>query len=342
MRHTSQKGSICERCGRQADRKYNTRDKKTRNAMTNRKREPLIARLRQSAGGLVRRCFPSVYARWPAFVLLTRLDRPIGTYLLLWPTLGALWLAGDGSPHWHLVFIFALGTLLMRSAGCCINDYADAHIDGDVLRTRERAIVTGQVTRREALYCFLALCLASFVLLLFTNLATILLSLGAVVLTAIYPFMKRYTHLPQVVLGMAFSWGILMTFTAQTGTLPAAAWVLYVANCLWTVAYDTQYAMVDREYDLKIGVKSTAILFGDADRAMIGLLHVMYLFALFLAGGQFDLSAGYYVSLLIAAALLLYQHKLTWHRDVDGCFRAFKNNHWVGLIVFVGMIIGTN
>lgn len=300
-----------------------------------------IRTLQQMAGRRIQRHLPALYARWPAFVLLTRLDRPIGTYLLLWPTLGALWLAADGWPAVHLVVIFALGTWLMRSAGCCINDYADANIDGDVLRTKERAIVTGQVTRREAMYCFIGLCLAAFLLLLFTNLMTILMSLGALLLTAVYPFMKRYTHLPQVVLGMAFSWGILMTFTAQTGTLPAAAWVLYVANCLWTVAYDTQYAMVDREYDLKIGVKSTAILFGDADRVMIGVLHAMYLLALLLAGSQFGLSGWYYVSLLIAAGLLIRQHRLTWHRDVDGCFQAFKNNHWVGLIVFVGMVLGT-
>lgn len=300
-----------------------------------------VRTLQHAAGKRIQRYLPNVYARWPAFVQLTRLDRPIGTYLLLWPTLGALWLAADGWPAVHLVVIFALGTLLMRSAGCCINDYADANIDGDVLRTRERAIVTGQVTRREAMYCFIALCLVAFVLLLFTNVTTILMSLGALLLTAIYPFMKRYTHLPQVVLGMAFSWGILMTFTAQTGTLPAAAWLLYVANCLWTVAYDTQYAMVDREYDLKIGVKSTAILFGDADRVMIGVLHIMYLFALLLAGAQFELSGWYYISLVIAAGLLIHQHRLTWHRDVDGCFQAFKNNHWVGLVVFIGMVLGT-
>lgn len=283
---------------------------------------------------------PRVHARLPAFILLTRLDKPIGTLLLLWPTLAALWLAADGWPHWHLLLIFALGTLLMRSAGCCINDFADSHIDGDVLRTENRAIVTGQVTRKEAFLCFLALSLTAFALLLFTNLLTIYMSLGAVALTALYPFMKRYTHLPQLVLGMAFSWGILMTFTAQTGELPpATAWVLYVANCLWTVAYDTQYAMVDREYDLKIGVKSTAILFGDADRMMIGALQGMFLFALFLAGGQFQLSAIYYVSLVVAACLLIYQQWLIRHRDADACFKAFLNNHWVGLSVFIGVVL---
>ena len=284
---------------------------------------------------------PRAHARLPAFILLTRLNRPIGTLLLLWPTLGALFLAAEGWPHWHLLLIFALGTLLMRSAGCCINDFADSHIDGDVLRTESRAIVTGQVSRKEAMLCFLGLSLSAFLLLLFTNMLTIWLSLGAVALTAIYPFMKRYTHLPQLVLGMAFSWGILMTFTAQTGELPpSTAWVLYAANCLWTVAYDTQYAMVDREYDLKIGVKSTAILFGDADRVMIGALQGMFLFALFLAGGQFQLSAIYYLSLAVAAALLIYQHWLIRRRDADGCFKAFLNNHWVGLAVFIGVVLG--
>ncbi|MBC53870.1 MAG: 4-hydroxybenzoate octaprenyltransferase [Gammaproteobacteria bacterium] len=283
---------------------------------------------------------PRVHARLPAFILLTRLNRPIGTLLLLWPTLGALWLAANGWPQWHLVFVFALGTLLMRSAGCCINDFADSHIDGDVLRTENRAIVTGQVTRKEAMLCFLGLCLAAFMLLLLTNMLTIWMSFGAVVLTAAYPFMKRYTHLPQVVLGMAFSWGILMTFTAQTGEWPpTTAWVLYVANCLWTVAYDTQYAMVDREYDLKIGVKSTAILFGDADRMMIGALQGMFLFALFLAGGQFQLSGFYYLGLLVAAGLFVYQHWLIRHREADACFKAFLNNHWVGLAVFVGVVL---
>ncbi len=290
---------------------------------------------------LARRHAPRLHARWPAFVLLTRLNRPIGTYLLLWPTLGALWLAADGWPDWKLIIVFTLGTWIMRSAGCCINDYADANIDGDVLRTENRAIVTGQITRKEALYCFVGLCLLAFLLLLTLNSLTIMMSIGAVVLTAIYPFMKRYTHLPQVVLGMAFSWGILMAFTAQTGELPPPnAWLLYVANCLWTVAYDTEYAMVDREYDLKIGVKSTAILFGDADRVMIGMLQGMFMLALVLAGQQFALSFWYYLSLLVAAALLVYQHWLIRDRQADACFKAFLNNHWVGLAVFVGVVLG--
>lgn len=282
---------------------------------------------------------PVVHARAPAFILLTRANKPIGTYLLLWPTLSALWLAADGWPDWHLILIFTLGTWMMRSAGCCINDFADSGVDGSVKRTEGRAIVTGQVTRKEALICFVVLCLLSAVLLLFMNTMTILMSLGAVALTAIYPFMKRYTHLPQVVLGMAFSWGILMAFTAQTESLPAIAWVLYVANCLWTVAYDTQYAMVDREYDLQIGVKSTAILFGDADRVMIGMLQAMFILALLLVGRSMSLSWWYYLGVLVACALLVYQHWLIKDRQPDACFAAFLNNHWVGLAVFAGVVL---
>ncbi|TFH75553.1 4-hydroxybenzoate octaprenyltransferase [Gammaproteobacteria bacterium LSUCC0112] len=286
------------------------------------------------------RTFPVAYARAPAFILLTRANKPIGTYLLLWPTLSALWLAAGGWPDWHLILIFALGTWLMRSAGCCINDFADAAVDGQVKRTEGRAIVTGQVSRREAFVCFLVLCLLSAVLLLFLNTMTMLLSLGAVALTFLYPFMKRYTHLPQVVLGMAFSWGILMAFTAQTETLPAIAWVLYVANCLWTVAYDTQYAMVDREYDLQIGVKSTAILFGDADKVMIGMLQGMFVLALLLVGRSSGLNLWYYLGVFAASILLVYQQLLIRDRQPDACFRAFLNNHWVGLAVFVGVVIG--
>ena len=282
---------------------------------------------------------PVIHARAPAFILLTRADKPIGTFLLLWPTLSALWLAAGGWPQWHLILIFTLGTWLMRSAGCCINDFADSAVDGSVKRTEGRAIVTGQVTRKEAIGCFIVLSLLAALLLLFLNNRTVLMSLGAVALTAIYPFMKRYTHLPQVVLGMAFSWGILMAFTAQTDTLPAIAWVLYAANCLWTVAYDTQYAMVDREYDLQIGVKSTAILFGDADRVMIGMLQGMFILALMLVGTSLGLSFWYYLGVLTAGALLAYQQWLIRDRDPAACFSAFLNNHWVGFAVFVGVVL---
>jgi len=291
--------------------------------------DPLMARL------------TSRWPRLPDFIQLTRMNRPIGIFVLLWPTLGALWIAGGGRPDTALVVVFTLGTIVMRAAGCCINDFADANVDGDVLRTENRPIVIGRLSRNEALQCFLVLTAIGAFLLLFTNRLTFYMAFGAVALAAIYPFMKRYTHLPQVVLGMAFSWAILMAFTAQTGEIPPAAWLLYIANCLWTVAYDTEYAMVDREYDLKIGVKSTAILFGEADRAMIGVLQLMFLGALLLAGLQFQLGAFFYLGLILAGMALGYQQWLIRERDVDGCFEAFLSNHWVGLILFAGVVLGT-
>lgn len=274
-----------------------------------------------------------------ALIQLTRLDRPIGVYLLLWPTIGALWIAAGGWPDLHLLFIFVLGTWVMRSAGCAINDFADKDIDGDVLRTRERPLIIGTLTRREAFMTFIVLCLVGLVLLLFTNRPTILWSLGAVAVTALYPFMKRYTHLPQVVLGIAFSWGIPMAFTAQTGAVPPAAWLLFVANCLWTVAYDTEYAMVDREYDLEIGVKSTAVLFGDADKLIIGMLQGMFLLAMVLAGRQFELGIFFYLGLVVALLLFVHQQRLIRHREAAGCFQAFLNNHWAGAAIFAGIFL---
>jgi 4-hydroxybenzoate polyprenyltransferase len=282
---------------------------------------------------------PRLHQRAPAFVQLTRLDKPIGVFLLLWPTLGGLWIAAQGFPDLKLLGIFLLGSWLMRSAGCAINDYADANFDGDVLRTESRPIVTGKVTRREALLTFLALSALGFVLLLFTNLLTIQVSFFAVFVAALYPFMKRYTHLPQLVLGIAFSCGILMAFTAQRGELPAQAWLLFVANCLWTVAYDTQYAMVDREYDLKIGVKSTAILFGTADRVIVATLQGMFLLAMLLAAAQFELGVWVYLGLLIAFGFFVWQWSITKTRSPEDCFKAFLNNHRVGATVFAGIFL---
>ncbi len=282
---------------------------------------------------------PRLHQRAPAFVQLTRLDKPIGVFLLLWPTLGALWIAAQGIPDLKLLAIFLLGTWLMRSAGCAINDYADADFDGDVLRTHARPIVTGRVSRKEALLTFALLSALGFVLLLFTNLLTIQMSFFAVFVAALYPFMKRYTHLPQLVLGIAFSCGILMAFTAARGELPAQAWLLFVANCLWTVAYDTQYAMVDREYDLKIGVKSTAILFGSADRVIIATLQGMYLLAMALAAAQFELGLWVYLGLALALGLFVWQWRLTETRSPEDCFKAFLNNHRVGAAVFAGIFM---
>ena len=278
-------------------------------------------------------------SRLRLYLSLIRFDRPIGTLLLLWPTLTALWIASGGVPTSALLFIFVLGTFLTRSAGCVVNDVADRGFDGQVLRTRDRPLVTGAVGRGEALLLAAGLALAAFVLVLFTNYLTILLSLLAAALASTYPLVKRVSHLPQLVLGVAFSWGIPMSFAAARNHLPAELWLLFIANLLWTVAYDTQYAMVDRDDDLKVGIKSTAILFGDLDRAMIGTLQIMSLFALLLAGLRFELGGYFYLALLLAAALFGYQHVLIRERARDGCFRAFLNNHYVGLVLFAGVAL---
>lgn len=272
------------------------------------------------------------------FIQLMRLDRPIGIYLLLWPTLGALILAADGMPSALNLFIFVAGVILMRSAGCVINDFADRNFDGHVSRTRERPLAAGRVTSKEALVLFAVLLLTSFVLVLLTNLNTLLLSLAAVGLAACYPFMKRYTYYPQVVLGAAYSWGIPMAFTAETGELPAAAWLLFIANLLWTVAYDTYYAMADREDDLKIGVKSTAILFGEADRTIILTLQMMSLGCLLLAGQQFQLGEYFYCSIAVAVGLFLWEFWTTRSRSADSTFKAFLHNHWAGFVILLGII----
>lgn len=286
----------------------------------------------------------SLLARLPSgrcksYLQLMRVDRPIGTLLLLWPTLWALWLAAGGFPQWHLLLIFSLGVLLMRSAGCVINDYADRKIDGHVQRTAQRPLATGAVSAREALLLFAALCGAAFVLVLFTNRLTILLAFVAVALAATYPFMKRYTHLPQVVLGAAFGWSIPMAFAAQSGEVPRAAWLLFSANLLWTIAYDTFYAMVDREDDLKIGVKSTAILFGDDDRLATASLQLLTLLTLIFVGVQFKLAYWFYVSLIGVAVLFVHQQWLIRERRPDLCFKAFLDNNRVGALIFAGIFL---
>src|SRR5690606_15904609 len=275
----------------------------------------------------------------PLYLSLMRADKPIGTLLLLWPTLWALWIAAGGIPQWHLLVIFVVGTFLMRSAGCVINDYADRNFDSHVQRTAERPLATGAVSKHEALQLCAVLCLLAFLLVLFTNRLTILLSFGAVLLAGLYPFMKRYTHMPQLVLGAAFGWGIPMAFAAQSNALPPACWLLFIANLLWTVAYDTFYAMVDRDDDVKIGVKSTAILFGDDDRLITAILQACTLLALALAGAQFKLGYWFYVSLLGAGALFAYQQYLIRLRRRDECFRAFLHNNWVGATILSGIVL---
>jgi 4-hydroxybenzoate polyprenyltransferase len=279
-----------------------------------------------------------VHPRAWDFIQLMRLDKPIGIYLLLWPTLWALWIAAQGLPSTANLLIFISGVVLMRSAGCVINDYADRKVDGHVKRTQARPLASGKVQPREALILFAGLLAASFALVLCTNQSTVWLSFGGVLLAACYPFMKRYTYYPQVVLGAAFSWGMPMAFTAQTGELPAALWLLYLANLLWTVAYDTYYAMVDRDDDLKVGVKSTAILFGDADRLIIGGLQGLALMCLLLAGARFSLGAYYYAGLLVAAGCFAWQLWSTRHRNTQACFAAFLHNHWAGLAIFLGIV----
>ena len=277
--------------------------------------------------------------KFQALLQLIRFDKPIGTLLLLWPTLWALWIAADGMPDWNLLIIFTLGTFLMRSAGCVINDLADRHWDGDVGRTSQRPLVTGAVSATEARLLFIGLLAAAFVLVLFTNPLTVKLSFIAVALASTYPFMKRYTNLPQVVLGAAFSWSIPMAFAAQTGELPANLWLLYLANLLWTMAYDTKYAMVDREDDLTVGIKSTAILFGQHDRLIIGLLQTTFLILMVIAGDRFSLHMPYYAALVGAAALCVYHQYLIREREREACFKAFLHNNWVGAVIFAGLVL---
>lgn len=278
-------------------------------------------------------------ARLPVYISLMRVNRPIGILLLLWPTLWALWLAAEGWPRWDLLIIFTLGVISMRSAGCVINDFADRKIDGSVKRTRDRPLATGTVSTREVWGLFAGLCLFSLVLVLLTNKLTVWLSVGGLLLACCYPFMKRYTHLPQVVLGAAFAWSVPMAFAAQAGSLSQELWLVYLAVVLWTVVYDTFYAMVDRDDDLRIGVKSTAILFGDQDRFITGFLQALTVYTLVLVGQRFELGVIYYTSLGVASGLFIYQQYLIRYRERDACFKAFLNNNWVGLAIFIGIVL---
>lgn len=273
------------------------------------------------------------------YAYLMRLHKPIGIFLLLWPTLWALWIAGQGRPDFKVFSVFVAGVVLMRSAGCVINDYADRNFDPHVARTRDRPIAAGRVSPREALLLFFALSMLAFLLVLLMNALTVWLSLAGGLLAASYPFMKRYTHLPQVYLGAAFGWAVPMAFAAQTGAVPRTAWLLFVATVLWATAYDTMYGMVDREDDRKIGVRSTAILFGDADRTIIGIIQLLALSALALAGQAAGLGGFYYFGLLLAAGLALYQQFLIRERKPEQCFKAFLNNNWFGAAVFSGIIL---
>lgn len=280
----------------------------------------------------------STWPRLPEFLAIARLNRPIGIYLLLWPTLWGLWFAAQGWPGWHLFLVFTLGTVLTRSAGCVINDIADRNFDGYVKRTSARPLATGNVSVEEAVIFMFALLFAALVLVLSTNLSTVVLAFVASAIAAVYPFMKRYTYLPQVILGVAFSFGIPMAFTAYQDDIPRVAFVLMIANIVWTVAYDTEYAMVDRDDDLRLGLKSSAILFADMDKFIIGILQLTFLGTMVLVGRQVEASNLYYGGLVAASGFLVYQQYLIRNRERDGCFAAFLNNHWVGLCIFVGIV----
>jgi len=279
------------------------------------------------------------YQRTSAFIRLMRLDRPIGTWLLMWPTLWALWFAAEGTPDLKVLVIFVLGVIFMRAAGCVINDYADRNFDGHVERTTQRPLATGEVSSKEALVLFALLCSLAFLLVLFTNPLTLLLTPAGLALAACYPFMKRYTHFPQVVLGAAFSWAIPMAFAAQAGSLPPALWLIFAANLVWTVAYDTAYAMEDRPDDLKIGIKSTAVFFGDYDRLAIGCLQLATLVLLTLAGFAFARGAFFFIGLALMAGLFIWQQWLIRERKRGPCLEAFLNNHYAGMLVFLGLVL---
>lgn len=274
-----------------------------------------------------------------AFWQLARFDRPIGSLLLLWPTLWALFLAADGIPNLHVLVVFFLGVIFMRAAGCVINDFADRHFDGHVKRTANRPMPSGKVTEREALGVFGFFVLVSFLLVLTMNQLTIMLSVVGVLLAACYPFMKRYTHLPQLVLGVAFGWSIPMAYAAQAGDVSLTTWLLFAANILWTIAYDTQYAMVDRDDDVNVGIKSTAILFGRFDKLIIGVLQLATVGLLIAVGMTEQLGQVYYWLLLFASSLFVYQQMLLKARQRESCFRAFLNNNYFGMLVCAGIML---
>lgn len=278
--------------------------------------------------------------RLEAYYYLCRFDKPIGTELVFWPTMWALWIANSGMPSLGILIPMVLGTIFMRAAGCAINDFADRKVDGDVERTKNRPLATGIISAKEAIYVFLFLVFASACMLFFLPIETFYCSFGALFLAFIYPFMKRYTYLPQVFLGAAFSWSIPMAYTAVGAELNLTCWLLYFGNLAWTVAYDTQYAITDREYDLKIGVKSTAILFGKYDIEIISLLQLVSVILIGTALLSESLLIPFgLIALLCVAADFIYQWSKTKDRNPQLCFWAFRHNRWVGLIIFIGIAI---
>ncbi|MCF6345938.1 MAG: 4-hydroxybenzoate octaprenyltransferase [Thiomicrorhabdus sp.] len=273
------------------------------------------------------------------YIALTRINKPIGVYLVLWPALWALWLASEGTPKLHLLVVFILGAILMRSAGCVINDYADRHFDGQVERTNQRPLVTGLLSAKEALILFTLLCLIAFSLVLTLNTLTIFLSFGAVILAVLYPFMKRHTYWPQAFLGAAFAWAIPMAFAAVLNEVPWQVWPIFFATLIWSLIYDTAYAVGDMKYDLKIGVKSTAILFAKHLWQWIAFFQLVMLALLFWIGQLFELGMGYYFSLFIVLCWFAYDLKRLATQDAQQAFQVFVQNHWIGLIILLGIIV---
>jgi 4-hydroxybenzoate polyprenyltransferase len=299
--------------------------------------KPIYLKLRHNR--VTRQWLPRAANRFSAYARLMRLHKPIGAFLLLWPTLWALWLACAGHPTPKLFVVFVAGVFLMRSAGCIMNDFADRNFDPHVARTRERPMATGEVSVREAMILFVLLGLAALGLVLTLNRLTLELAFVGLALAVSYPFMKRYTYLPQPYLGLAFGWSIPMAYAAVWGTVPEVGWLLFIANILWSTVYDTLYAMVDRKDDQRIGVKSTAILFGSLDRVIIGILQALLLMNLAFVGLRLQLGGAYYAALACAAGFAVYQQYLIKRRDPQKCFQAFMNNNWFGAAVFAGILL---
>ncbi|KOR31260.1 4-hydroxybenzoate polyprenyltransferase [Achromatium sp. WMS2] len=280
-----------------------------------------------------------IWQRLPKYAKLIRFDRPIGTFLLMWPALWALWFASSGQPNWTTTLVFVMGVILMRSAGCAINDYADRNFDCKVTRTCHRPLAVGEIQPKEAIGVFLTLSLIAFALVLTQNLLTVLLSVIALLLTMIYPFMKRFIHLPQLILGAAFGWAVPMAFAATTGTVPNLAWWIFAATIIWALVYDTQYAMVDRADDLRIGIKSSAILFGSYDRLIIGILQILMITLLIIIGKLASLHSAYFTGIAMATGLAGYQQYLIWNREPSACFQAFLHNNYFGMTIFIGIVL---
>ena len=281
----------------------------------------------------------SKYEKIKNYLILNRLNKPIGIFLLLWPTLWALWLAAEGFPNHKILIVFLFGVFLMRSAGCILNDIADKDFDKFVARTKNRPLASDKLSSIEAFIFASGLIFAAFLLVLTTNTLTIKLSFVALILVGIYPFLKRYTYLPQIFLGLTFGWSIPMAFAATITSIPKIAWLLLIVNILWVIVYDTIYAMIDRKDDLKIGIKSTAILFDDADRFIIGIIQVLVLIALIIVGKQASLNISYYLGIIVGCFLFIYQSYLIKDREPEKCMRAFMNNNWFGLVIFIGLFM---